>query len=561
MQQSAPITPNNLSARGIWQNATAIPNIDINQLDFVFDWLNYHALPRITGLWYHQKSTLLLTIAKNQDTFVVDWQEFHAPFSLSKRELQIINLVHIGLGSQEIARLLSISKRTIDKHIENIFSKTGVNSKVALVALGIKFANLEHISTLPDDVLLQLFKQANQPKPPRKTTNTLKLGMPIPLSGIGSDDAHQMLLGTQLAIEQINQSGGIFGQKLELSVIDTDITNPKSIKSAFDTLAGQDVIGINAGYFYIDDELLTSYADYQAPFLHVATLNKMVDYVKDNPHKYEHLFQICASDITYGKGFIYFLNDLIKYKKFIPHNQKINIIQGFWSDMDIGMGYFERYANELNWQIDVIKLPSIYTNKSDWQAIIQTLWQALPSVIVFASFLVEESIAFWQAFRQNPVPALVYKIYTPSVPIYRQTLGELANGVLWATTTGLYHDKIAQKFATAFYQAHGQELGASQASSAYDRVHMLAQALRQSSNPHDFKAVNHALKNQVYRGVNGAYYLENAGQVGLSYPFDTPDMSIAQAHLVYQIKAGQQAIISPKPYVVCEFELPSWYQI
>jgi DNA-binding NarL/FixJ family response regulator len=52
---------------------------------------------------------------------------------LSARELEIIELVAQGLTNQEIAEALTISKRTVDNHVSNIFTKTGAKNRVALL--------------------------------------------------------------------------------------------------------------------------------------------------------------------------------------------------------------------------------------------------------------------------------------------------------------------------------------------------------------------------------------------------------------------------------------------
>jgi DNA-binding CsgD family transcriptional regulator len=55
------------------------------------------------------------------------------PAQLSERELEIIALVAEGLTNQEIAGQLTISKRTVDNHVSNIFTKTGCKNRVALL--------------------------------------------------------------------------------------------------------------------------------------------------------------------------------------------------------------------------------------------------------------------------------------------------------------------------------------------------------------------------------------------------------------------------------------------
>ena len=52
---------------------------------------------------------------------------------LSEREVEIVEQLAKGLTNQEIARVLSISKRTVDNHVSNIFNKTGTKNRVALL--------------------------------------------------------------------------------------------------------------------------------------------------------------------------------------------------------------------------------------------------------------------------------------------------------------------------------------------------------------------------------------------------------------------------------------------
>ena len=55
------------------------------------------------------------------------------PIALSAREMEIIDLVADGMTNQEIAVRLTISKRTVDNHVSNMFTKTGSKNRVALL--------------------------------------------------------------------------------------------------------------------------------------------------------------------------------------------------------------------------------------------------------------------------------------------------------------------------------------------------------------------------------------------------------------------------------------------
>jgi len=51
---------------------------------------------------------------------------------LSSREREIVSLVAAGKTNAEIGQLLEISSRTVQKHLENIFRKVGVETRTAL---------------------------------------------------------------------------------------------------------------------------------------------------------------------------------------------------------------------------------------------------------------------------------------------------------------------------------------------------------------------------------------------------------------------------------------------
>ena len=61
---------------------------------------------------------------------------------LSDRELQIVELVVMGLSNHKIAQQLEISKRTVDNHISNILKKTGVANRVELVRWSLQWGKV-----------------------------------------------------------------------------------------------------------------------------------------------------------------------------------------------------------------------------------------------------------------------------------------------------------------------------------------------------------------------------------------------------------------------------------
>ena len=57
---------------------------------------------------------------------------------LTKRELEVLKLAAKGMSNHQIALELSISVRTVQTHLSNIFSKMGVGSRIEAVIRGLR---------------------------------------------------------------------------------------------------------------------------------------------------------------------------------------------------------------------------------------------------------------------------------------------------------------------------------------------------------------------------------------------------------------------------------------
>ena len=55
------------------------------------------------------------------------------PYGLTTRELQVLGLLCEGMRNAEIASRLCRSVRTVDHHLASVFSKLGVDSRVAAI--------------------------------------------------------------------------------------------------------------------------------------------------------------------------------------------------------------------------------------------------------------------------------------------------------------------------------------------------------------------------------------------------------------------------------------------
>jgi DNA-binding response OmpR family regulator len=66
--------------------------------------------------------------------------EFSRDLGLTNREGEVLSWLSKGKTNRDIAQILGLSPRTIDKHLEQIYSKLGVENRTAAAAIAVKSA-------------------------------------------------------------------------------------------------------------------------------------------------------------------------------------------------------------------------------------------------------------------------------------------------------------------------------------------------------------------------------------------------------------------------------------
>ena len=62
-------------------------------------------------------------------------EELTAEYQLTRREEEILGLVFRELNNEEILEKITISQNTLHKHLQNLYRKCGVSSRLGLLKL------------------------------------------------------------------------------------------------------------------------------------------------------------------------------------------------------------------------------------------------------------------------------------------------------------------------------------------------------------------------------------------------------------------------------------------
>jgi DNA-binding NarL/FixJ family response regulator len=80
----------------------------------------------------------LITSISNADEDIDDKNYDELAAQITQRELEILQLIALGLTSQDIANKLFISKNTVETHRKNMLAKLNVNNTAALLKIAYK---------------------------------------------------------------------------------------------------------------------------------------------------------------------------------------------------------------------------------------------------------------------------------------------------------------------------------------------------------------------------------------------------------------------------------------
>jgi DNA-binding CsgD family transcriptional regulator len=67
--------------------------------------------------------------------------EFSSELGLTTREGEVLQWLSKGKTNRDIAQILGLSPRTVDKHLEQIYSKLGVENRTAAAAIAVNAKN------------------------------------------------------------------------------------------------------------------------------------------------------------------------------------------------------------------------------------------------------------------------------------------------------------------------------------------------------------------------------------------------------------------------------------
>lgn len=382
----------------------------------------------------------------------------------------------------------------------------------------------------------------------------IKVGMPAPLSGPAASTGSDMEKGITLAIEEINNAGGIKGHKLELVKGDVEGQEPSKVTTVVRQLISKDKVDIMVtGYAnpsLVEMDLLQQN---KIPYIMYGYAQAMERVVPKNPNQYSYIHNAIPTYQKYRTEFPNIVSEMEKNKQFQPINHKVAIVksQNEYS-LYTGEGMRDTFK-QLGWEV-VVDETIPFQRFTEFAPILKKIRDAKPSVILYTDHTSANAATFLNNFLEDPTPSLVFLQATPSYAEFQKIMNGKQEGVFWNYASSLLGEK--KKEFDAKYEKRWNEKPNPYGGFVYDAMYLAADAMKKAKDPFSHEEVANILNDKDYSftGMIGTYRFDPTTHLALSgkegIPFAT-----------YQESAGgEHVVISPKDLAQGEFKLPPWYQ-
>jgi branched-chain amino acid transport system substrate-binding protein len=392
-----------------------------------------------------------------------------------------------------------------------------------------------------------------------RASKTVVIGSSIPVTGFASGDGQDMLRGFKMAVDLVNDRGGIAGRQLKHEYYDAGPFAPDVMVNNFKRLITQKKVdAIIGGYQTNTGPELDVVADAGMLYYHNNTVELNAEKVRSNPKRYWMIFQHDPTEIWYSRSLPGVLDSLEARGTWKPANHNVAIVNANNSYSAGLTKEFQRVIKGTKWKVTLIE--QVTAPNTEWGPTLAKIRAKPPAVIWVTDYFAGDDASFIKQFVQKPTNSLVHMQYGPSVPEFLQLTKSAGNGVLWASVIALTQDAIGRPFIDEYRRRFKAEPGFSQGGGTFDSTLIYATAAALAGGPEDRQKIARITRGLIFRGVTGARHFNAQDQTNRPYPTFTKDAGLGMPTQYFQIQNLKHKVIFPSPYTNGRFKLPPWFK-
>jgi branched-chain amino acid transport system substrate-binding protein len=333
----------------------------------------------------------------------------------------------------------------------------------------------------------------------KKESKEIKIGAILPLAGPGAKYGENLKQGIDLAVEEINNAGGIKGSTIRIVYEDEGMGRPTEAVAAARKLINVDKIPVIIGAMGSSNSLAI------AP---IAEENRVILFspASSAPKLTEagdYIFRNTVSDIFDGQ----------QMAQFAWNTLGVKTVAILYVNNDYGVGVRDAFKKKIEaFGGKVISVDAYEQDATDFRAQLFKVKQVKPETIYLVGY--QEMILILRQAKELGIDAQILSTVMFEDPEILAKVGDAAEGVIY---TGRAYDptsegKEVKEFLKAFKLKYGKEPDMHFAANGYDAVKILEIAIERGGY------TSEGIKNALYKikdfpGVSGLTTFDENGDV------------------------------------------------
>lgn len=383
--------------------------------------------------------------------------------------------------------------------------------------------------------------------------DVVKIGVLAPVSGKSAADGEEMVNGAQLAVDELNASGGVAGHTFELVVGDVGEAGADAVATAAERLLGdRDMGAIMTGYASGSNFEIEMMAEQEMIYMVSANSSQTEEIISPNPDDFPTVWSLTPSYAGYNTEIVPVIDGLATDGKLELPNKKVAIIS---SDNPYSKGIADGMAEsfgEAGWEVTINDLLP-FGEINDWRGFLGKVRQDPPAVLINTDYVSANAALFVSQFNEDPTDSLVFIQYAPSVPEFLELTKDQSSGIVYNLLGGVLDTPTNPRAAEVLekYTAkYGNEPG-TYGPALYEQVLIYAKALEEVGDPSDRVAIGKAIGASNTQTAMGAVQFDPKTHLAVQSNDGIPIQ-------FYQINDGERVLFYPPVYSTGEFAEPEW---
>jgi branched-chain amino acid transport system substrate-binding protein len=338
---------------------------------------------------------------------------------------------------------------------------------------------------------------------------TIKVGFIASLTGnfspLGSEDKKAV----ELAVEQINASGGLLGRKVEL-IVRNDETQPDQSVLAFNDLKGMDVVAVIGSVFSNSALATEPLAEREKiPYLSLTPAQEQVDPIRS------YVFVIPALSSTYAERYLQYIQAQHITKIAIAHDTKgAYAASGYRAMMSLAPKYGVEIVKDEDFETTTVDFSPVFTHVRESPAQAFVFWGTGPTGV---------TVAKQYATAAMKVPLLLTG--SQASKLWLEPVGPAAEGVTVSSAIGVVGDylpdgpqkQIVDQMAVPYKQKYGYP-PPQFAQDGYSACLLLFEAIKKTASA-DRAKIQQTIEHMTLITPNGKFQYTPTDHSGLGAEF------------------------------------------